>query len=207
MLAGTKLTLLLFGLTLLFSLPLGLILAFIRIGRLKPLRAAVGGYICVMRGTPLLLQLFFVYYGLPFLPGFEGIFVLERFPAAAFTFVLNYAAYFAEIFRGGIASVDRGQHEAAKVLGFGWFKTATKIVIPQMFKVVLPAVCNESITLVKDTALITALGLGELLHFAKVAVNRDSDAAAFAVAALFYLAMTAVLTALFRNLEERYTFE
>lgn len=207
MLEGTKLTLLLFGVTLLFSLPLGLVFSFVRISRHAVPRRIMGGYVWLMRGTPLLLQLFFVYYGLPFLPGMEGLVVLDRFPAAALTFVLNYAAYFAKIFRGGIASVDRGQYEAARVLGFSKFKTATKIVIPQMFKVVLPAVSNESITLVKDTALVTALGLGELLHFAKVAVNRDSNVAAFAVAAVFYLVMTAVLTWIFQKFEKRYSFE
>lgn len=207
MLAGAKLTLFLFCFTLLFSLPLGLLFSFVRIGRRRIPRTIMGGYIWVMRGTPLLLQLFFVYYGLPFLPGFEGLIVLDRLPAASLTFVLNYAAYFAEIFRGGIASVDPGQYEAARVLGFSRYKTATKIVIPQMFKVVLPAVSNESITLVKDTALVTVLGLGELLHFAKIAVNRDSNVAAFAVAAIFYLAMTAALTGLFQKLETRYNYE
>jgi len=206
-LEGTKLTLTLFAITLAFSLPLGLLTSFIRIGRFAFLRRAAAFYITVTRGTPLLLQLFFVYYGLPFFPGIKGLIVLDRFPAAALTFVFNYAAYFAEIFRGGILSVDRGQHEAARVLGFSKYQTAMKIVVPQMFKVVLPAVCNESITLVKDTALVTVLGLGELLHFAKAAVNRDSNISAFIVAGVFYLVMTTVITWVFKKLEDHFMFE
>ncbi len=103
--------------------------------------------------------------------------------------------------------MDKGQHEAARVLGFSIYQTAMKIVVPQMFKVVLPAVCNESITLVKDTALVTVLGLGELLHFAKAAVNRDSNISAFIVAGVFYLVMTAVITWVFKKLEDRFMFE
>ncbi len=203
---GLKYTITLFIITVLVSIPIGLLLSFTRVGRSRILKAIVGAYVWVMRGTPLLLQLYFFCYGITFLPGIGDYLVMDRFQAAILAFILNYAAYFCEIFRGGILSVDKGQYEAAKVLGYSKWQTTTKIVIPQMLKVCLPPVSNECITLVKDTALVTAIGVTEILYFAKAAVNRDVNATAYLVAAVFYLIMTYGLTKLFQYLEKKYSF-
>ena len=191
---GLKYTVSLFFITVLFSIPIGLLLSFTRVGRSRVLKGIVGAFVWIMRGTPLLLQLYFFCYGITFLPGIGEYLVMDRFQAAVLAFILNYAAYFCEIFRGGILSVDKGQYEAAKVLGYSKWQTTMKIVIPQMLKVCLPPVSNECITLVKDTALVTAIGVTEILYFAKASVNRDVNASAYLVAAAFYLLMTYGLT-------------
>ena len=203
---GLKYTVSLFFITVLVSIPIGLLLSFTRVGRSRVLKGLVGAYVWVMRGTPLLLQLYFFCYGITFLPGLGDYLVMDRFQAAILAFILNYAAYFCEIFRGGILSVDKGQYEAAKVLGYSKWQTTTKIVIPQMLKVCLPPVSNECITLVKDTALVTAIGVTEILYFAKASVNRDVNATAYLVAAAFYLLMTYGLTKLFQYLEKKYSY-
>ena len=203
---GLKYTVSLFFITVLVSIPIGLLLSFTRVGRSRVLKGVVGAYVWVMRGTPLLLQLYFFCYGITFLPGIGDYLVMDRFQAAILAFFLNYAAYFCEIFRGGILSVDKGQYEAAKVLGYSKWQTTTKIVIPQMLKVCLPPVSNECITLVKDTALVTAIGVTEILYFAKASVNRDVNATAYLVAAAFYLLMTYGLTKLFQYLEKKYSY-
>ena len=203
---GLKYTVSLFFITVLVSIPIGLLLSFTRVGRSKVLKGVVGAYVWVMRGTPLLLELYFFCYGITFLPGIGDYLVMDRFQAAILAFILNYAAYFCEIFRGGILSVDKGQYEAAKVLGYSKWQTTTKIVIPQMLKVCLPPVSNECITLVKDTALVTAIGVTEILYFAKASVNRDVNATAYLVAAAFYLLMTYGLTKLFQYLEKKYSY-
>ena len=203
---GLKYTVSLFFITVLVSIPIGLLLSFTRVGRSKVLKGVVGAYVWVMRGTPLLLQLYFFCYGITFLPGIGDYLVMDRFQAAILAFILNYAAYFCEIFRGGILSVDKGQYEAAKVLGYSKWQTTTRIVIPQMLKVCLPPVSNECITLVKDTALVTAIGVTEILYFAKASVNRDVNATAYLVAAAFYLLMTYGLTKLFQYLEKKYSY-
>lgn len=203
---GLKYTVSLFFITVLVSIPIGLLLSFTRVGRSKVLKGVVGAYVWVMRGTPLLLQLYFFCYGITFLPGIGDYLVMDRFQAAILAFILNYAAYFCEIFRGGILSVDKGQYEAAKVLGYSKWQTTTKIVIPQMLKVCLPPVSNECITLVKDTALVTAIGVTEILYFAKASVNRDVNATAYLVSAAFYLLMTYGLTKLFQYLEKKYSY-
>ena len=203
---GLKYTVSLFFITVLVSIPIGLLLSFTRVGRSKVLKGVVGAYVWVMRGTPLLLQLYFFCYGITFLPGIGDYLVMDRLQAAILAFILNYAAYFCEIFRGGILSVDKGQYEAAKVLGYSKWQTTTKIVIPQMLKVCLPPVSNECITLVKDTALVTAIGVTEILYFAKASVNRDVNATAYLVAAAFYLLMTYGLTKLFQYLEKKYSY-
>ncbi|MEG1997979.1 MAG: amino acid ABC transporter permease, partial [Clostridiales bacterium] len=177
-LPGVKYTLGLFGITLVISLPLGLGLAFLRTHKNGVLRNVTALYVWLLRGTPLLLQLFFVYFGLCFIPGIGKYLTFDRFPAACVAFILNYAAYFCEIFRGGLLSVNKGQYEAAKVLGFSLRTTNFKIVIPQMLHVCLPPVTNECITLVKDTALVTAIGVTEILYFAKSAANADVSATA-----------------------------
>lgn len=202
MLEGTVVTLQMFFITLVLSLPLGLLLALARISRFKAVSSTVGVYIWLMRGTPLMLQLLFVYYGLPFIP-YIGI-KLPDFPAALVAFTLNYAAYFAEIFRAGIQSIEKGQYEGAKVLGMSYVQTMRRIVLPQVIKRVLPPISNETITLVKDTSLIYVLAMNDLLRTTRSIVQRDFDTTPFLVAAVFYLAMTFVLTWIFQKLENRY---
>jgi len=198
--AGT--TLGLFAITLLLSLPLGLALALARLSRWSALRHAVSGFIWLMRGTPLMLQLLFVYYALPFVP-YVGI-RLPDYPAAVVAFTFNYAAYFAEIFRSGIQSIDRGQYEGAKALGMSYAQTMRRIVMPQVLRRTLPPLANETITLVKDTSLIYVLALNDLLRAARGIVQRDFTVTPFIVAAAFYLLMTLVLTWIFQRLEKRY---
>ena len=199
---GSLVTLQLFIITLALAVPLGLALALIRISRFTVASRAVNGYIWLMRGTPLMLQLLFIYYALPFVP-VVGI-RLPDFPAAIVAFALNYAAYFAEIFRAGIQSIDRGQYEGAKVLGFSYGQTMRRIVLPQVVKRILPPMSNETITLVKDTSLIYVLALNDLLRAARGIVQRDFTITPFIVAAGFYLLMTLVLTWLFQRLEKRH---
>jgi len=203
---GVRWTLGLFVITIMLSLPLGLCLAFLRASKIKLFQWITGAYVWLMRGTPLLLQLFFFCYGITFLPRIGKYLVMGRFQAACVAFVLNYAAYFCEIFRGGLLSIDIGQYEAAKVLGFLKWQTRLRIVVPQMLKVSLPPVSNESITLVKDTALIAAIGITDVLYFAKNAVNSDVNAMAYGVAAVYYLAMTYVLTVIFKYWEKKFRF-
>ncbi|REJ14504.1 MAG: amino acid ABC transporter permease [Caldibacillus debilis] len=207
MLEGTKMTLFLFFIVICTSLPLGLLLTFAARTRFKPLTWLIQLYITVMRGTPLLLQLLFICFGLPLIPVVGDYLVLDRFVAACTGFILNYAAYFAEIFRGGLLAVDRGQFEAAQVLGLNKWQAMTRIIMPQMFRVSLPAVANETITLVKDTALLYAVAVPELLHYAQTAVNRDFTTLPYFVAGLIYLAITLVLTALLKRIERRYQYQ
>ena len=199
---GSLVTLQLFLITLLLAVPLGLGLALVRISRFRVASQAVNAYIWLMRGTPLMLQMLFIYYALPFVPGI-GI-RLPDFPAAIVAFALNYAAYFAEIFRAGIQSIDRGQYEGAKVLGFSYGQTMRRIVLPQVVKRILPPMSNETITLIKDTSLIYVLALNALLRAARGIVQRDFTITPFIVAAAFYLLMTLVLTWFFQRLEKRH---
>ncbi len=202
LLQGTGVTLQVFAITLVLSVPLGLALALMRISRFKTLSGLVNGYIWLMRGTPLMLQMLFIYFALPFVPVI-GI-RLPDFPAAIVAFVLNYAAYFAEIFRAGIQSIDRGQYEGARVLGLTYAKTMRRIVLPQVIKRILPPISNETITLVKDTSLIYVLAMNDLLRAARGIVQRDFTTTPFLVAAAFYLIMTLVLTYGFQRLEKKY---
>ena len=199
MLEGLGITLEVFIITLALSLSLGLMLALARISNCKPLSFIVETYIWLMRGTPLMLQLLFVYYALPSV----GI-KMSDMTAALLAFSLNYAAYFAEIFRSGIQSIERGQYEAAKCLGFSYIQTMRRIIIPQMIKRVLPPISNETITLVKDTSLIYVLAMNDLLRVARSIVQREFDMTPFIIAGIFYLGMTLVLTAIFKNLEKKY---
>ena len=198
--AGT--TLKLFFITLLLSIPLGLALALLRLSRWAAVRQAVSGYIWLMRGTPLMLQLLFIYFALPFVPVI-GI-RLPDFPSAVVAVSLNFAAYCAEIFRAGIQSVDKGQYEAAKSLGMSYSQTMRRIVLPQMVRHILPPMSNETITLVKDTALIYVLALNDLLRAARNIVQREFTVTPFLVAAAFYLIMTLVLTWVFQRMERHY---
>ena len=199
---GSLVTLRLFFITLALAVPFGLALALARVSRFRTLSALVNGYIWLMRGTPLMLQLLFIYFALPFVP-VVGI-RLPDFPAAVVAFALNYAAYFAEIFRAGIQSIDRGQYEGAKALGFSYAQTMRRIVLPQVVRRILPPMSNETITLVKDTSLIYVLALNDLLRAARGIVQRDFTITPFVVAAAFYLLMTLVLTWGFQYLEKRH---
>jgi polar amino acid transport system permease protein len=202
LLEGSGVTLQVFLLTFVLAVPLGLALALIRISRFAVLSTLVNGYIWLMRGTPLMLQMLFIYFALPFIPVI-GV-RLPDFPSAIVAFVLNYSAYFAEIFRAGIQSIDRGQYEGAKVLGLSYPQTMRRIVLPQVLKRILPPMSNETITLVKDTSLIYVLAMNDLLRAARGIVQRDFTTMPFVVAAAFYLAMTLVLTYGFQRLEKKY---
>jgi len=199
LLEGTEVTLEIFAATLICSIPLGLLLALGRISSIKPLSKAVEIYNWIMRGTPLMLQLLFVYFALPSF----GI-RLPDVAAALLTFSFNYAAYFAEIFRAGIQSIPKGQYEAAKALGFTYTDTMRRIIVPQMVKRVLPPVGNETITLVKDTSLVYVLAMNDLLRAARTIVQREFDMTPFFIAAVFYLVMTFIVTRVFAYLEVRY---
>ncbi|NDP38338.1 MAG: amino acid ABC transporter permease [Rhodoferax sp.] len=202
LLQGSGVTLQVFLITLVLAVPLGLGLALIRISRFGFLSGLVNGYIWLMRGTPLMLQMLFIYFALPFIP-IIGV-SLPDFPSAIVAFVLNYSAYFAEIFRAGIQSIDRGQYEGAKVLGLSYPQTMRRIVLPQVLKRILPPMSNETITLVKDTSLIYVLAMNDLLRAARGIVQRDFTTMPFVVAAAFYLIMTLVLTYGFQRLEKKY---
>lgn len=207
MLEGAQMTVLLFIIAIVVSIPLGFLITLLVKSKNKVVSSIAHAYIYIMRGTPLLLQLLFICFGLPMIPVIGEHLVLDRFAAACVGFILNYAAYFAEIFRGGLLAIDKGQYEAAQVLGFNRWQTTTKIIVPQMFRIALPAVSNEAVTLVKDTALLYAVAVPELLHFAQTAVNRDFTIVPFFIAGAIYLLMTLLLTAFFKWLEKRYKYE
>ena len=201
LLDGAKMTLQIFCWTLIGSLPLGLIVGLALISRFRLLKAILRFYVWLMRGTPLLLQLIFVFYGLPLV----GL-TLGRFDAALFAFILNYTAYFAEIFRGGLQSIDKGQYESAKVLRLTYWQTIRKIVTPQVVKIVLPSIGNEVINLVKDSSLVYVIGIGDLLRAGNVATSRDVTRVPLVMVGVVYLVMTAVLTFILRKLEQYYSY-
>ncbi len=199
MLEGTQVTLEIFCVTLLLALPIGMLAALGRLSSLRPLSLFMEVYIWLMRGTPLMLQLLFVYFALPMV----GI-LLPDIAAALLAFTLNYAAYFAEIFRAGIQAIPRGQYEAAKTLGMTYPQTMRRIILPQVIRIVLPPISNETINLVKDTSLIYILAMNDLLRVARTIVQREFDMTPFLIAAVFYLVMTFVLTWGFKKLEAHY---
>lgn len=201
MLDGLNTTLQIFLITALLSIPLGVIVSIGRISKLQILNKIIQLYIWIMRGTPLLLQLIFIFFGLPVI----GI-TFDRYTAAIIAFVLNYSAYFVEIFRSGIEGIEKGQYEAAEVLGLTRFKTFIRIILPQVTKRTLPPISNEVITLVKDTSLVYVVGLGELLRAGKIASNRDASLIPLIVVGVFYLVITAVLTKFFKVFEEKYSY-
>ncbi|MDY0404323.1 amino acid ABC transporter permease [Virgibacillus sp. 179-BFC.A HS] len=207
MLQGAQMTVLLFFIAIIVSIPLGFLLTLAAKSSFKPLAWLAQTYIYVVRGTPLLLQLLIICFGLPMLPVVGPYLVFDRFVAACIGFIINYAAYFAEIFRGGLLGIDKGQYEAAQVLGLNKWQTMTRIILPQMFRIALPAVANESVTLIKDTALLYAVAVPELLHYAQAAVNRDFTIMPFFLAALIYLIMTVIMSLIFQQLEKRLRFE
>lgn len=207
MLEGAQITVSLFLIAIIVSIPLGFLLTLAVRSKFQPLSWLAHSYIYLLRGTPLLLQLLFIVFGLPLIPVIGEYMVLDRFTAACLGFILNYAAYFAEIFRGGLLAIDKGQYEASKVLGLNRWQTTTRVVLPQMFRNALPAVANESVTLVKDTALLYAVAVPELLHFAQTAVNRDFTIFPFFVAGIIYLMITMSLTLFFKWLERRFKYD
>jgi polar amino acid transport system permease protein len=220
--AGTSLEV--FFLTLVFSLPLALPVAFGRMSKNPVVRNIVGLYLLIMRGTPLILQLIFIYFAPKYLLRFlnEALggligsqdfwdtvkFVLSynRFTAVIIAFSLNYAAYFAEIYRGGIEAIPLGQYEAAKVLGFTGSQTFGRIVLPQVVKRILPAAGNEVITLVKDTALAQVIGVAELFHAAQNAAAREFSTMPIFMAGLFYLTMNWLVTVAFSIGEKKLAY-
>ena len=177
-------TTLIFVLTLVGSLPLGMIIALLRKSRFAPVRGFIKGFISIMRGTPLMLQLLVWYFGPYYLFGWNiGSW---RFPAIITGFVLNYAAYFAEIYRGGIESIPKGQYEAAEVLGYTKFQTFMRIILPQVVKIIMPSVTNEVITLVKDTSLAFTLAYQEVFSMAKQISASQTSFMPFVIAGVFY---------------------
>ncbi len=198
---GTVISISLFALTLVLSLPLGIPIALGENSKITPIRWICKAYVYVFRGTPLMLQLFFFYFFFPIYLNIRW----DAFPTAVFTFVLNYAAYFAEIYRGGIKSIDLGQYEAAKSLGLSKRQTFIDIVMPQMTRIVLPPVSNEVITLVKDTALASVIALADLMKVAQGIVNRDGTLFAYVIAAGIYLIFTFIATIILNNLEKHYS--
>lgn len=192
---GLGITLGLFGLTLLFSLPLGLLVALMRMSRYSVVSRPTALYILVMRGTPLILQVFTVYFFLPVLFGRP----FDRMSAAAVAFSLNYAAYFAEIYRGGVQSIPKGQREAAQVLGMTKAQAFMLVVLPQTIKRIILPVSNEVITLVKDTALVTAIGMVELYRVARNAASAIGSLEPLFIAGAFYLALNSVFSWLFER--------
>lgn len=197
-LGGMGITLKLYFFTMLFSLPLGIIISLGRLKNKGVLNNLIVVYTSVFRGTPLLLQLFFVYYGLPII----GI-TLSAFTAATLTFVVNYAAYYCEIFRGSILGIDKGQYEASKVLGLSYWQTMLRIIIPQSLITALPPLSNEAISLVKDTSLVSAIGMAEILRNSRELVTRDFSIVPFAISGVLYFLMSAVIIWIFRKLEEK----
>ena len=198
-LKGLGLTVNLYILTMLFSLPLGILLSLGRLKNKGLINNVILFYTSVFRGTPLLLQLFFVYYGLPMIMGIR----FTPFTAAVVTFVINYAAYFCEIFRGSILGIDNGQYEAAKVLGMSYWQTMVRIIIPQSLITALPPLSNEAISLIKDTSLVSAIGMAEILRNSKELVTRDFSIMPFIICAVMYLLMSVVVIAFFKKLEEK----
>lgn len=213
-------TLKLFGATLLFSIPLGMVVALLRKCKIKPIEWLISFYILVMRGTPLMLQVIAIYYAFPFLqksetvaamPGFVRAIVNladirdpnYMFRAVCLAFTLNYAAYFAEIFRGGIEAIPKGQYEAAECLGFTKIQTFFRIILPQVIKRIVPASSNEVITLIKDTSLANIIAYEEVILKAKQQMQLYSSLTPLFIAGVFYLISTIILTALFSFMEKK----
>ena len=180
------------------KLTIGIIFSLGRVSKSAFLNNCIQIYTWIFRGTPLLLQLFFVYYGLPVI----GI-TLTPFTAAPVTFIINYAAYFCEIFRGSILGIDKGQYEAAKVLGMSYSQTMRRIIIPQALVTALPPLSNEAISLIKDTSLVSAIGMAEILRNSKEIVTRDFSITPFIICAVMYLILSTVVVLFFKKMEKK----
>ncbi|SEH40135.1 amino acid ABC transporter permease [Fructobacillus pseudoficulneus] len=196
--SGLQMTLGVFFITIVGSVPLGILVSLALRSPYFSVRWLVNGYIWLMRGTPLLLQLIFFYYGLAMV----GV-SMTRFDAAAFAFIINYAAYLAEIFRGGLQAVPKGQFDAAQVLGLNKAQTFFKIILPQVIKIVVPSFGNEVVNLVKDTSLIYVIGLGDILRAGSIAASRDVSLVPYLIVGLMYLIMTGIVTVALRRSEKR----
>ena len=202
---GMGASLLIFVLTLLFSMPLGLAVAFGRMSKFKPLQAIVKVFIAILRGTPLMLQLLVVFFGPYYVFGWT-LPRSYRFIAVILGFAINYAAYFAEIYRSGIESIPKGQYEAASVLGYNKSQTFFKIIFPQMVKRVLPPVTNEVITLVKDTSLAFVLTYEEMFTVAKQIAAAQTTNMPLFVAGVFYFVFNAVVAFAMERIEKKLSY-
>lgn len=202
---GLITTIEIFLLTLLFSLPLGLVVAAGRMSKFKPLQMVVKAYISILRGTPLMLQLIVIFFAPYYVFGMH-LAPEYRMLAVIIAFSLNYSAYFAEIYRGGIEAIPKGQYEAAKVLGYSKFETFYIIILPQVFKIVLPSITNEVITLVKDTSLSFVLAIPEMFTVAKQIAAADASIFALLIAGAFYYVFNAVVAFIMRKLEDRLNY-
>lgn len=205
LLGGMVTSIEIFLLTLLFSLPLGLVVAGGRMSRFAPLRWLMRIYISVMRGTPLMLQLIIVFFAPYYVFGIN-LTPEYRFIAVIIAFTINYAAYFAEIYRGGIEAIPKGQYEAAQVLGYNKIETFFIIVLPQVIKIVLPSITNEVITLVKDTSLSFVIAIPEMFTVAKQIAAADASIAALLVAGVFYYILNAIVAFVMEYIEKRLSY-
>ncbi len=197
---GFGTTVAIFFATLAISLPLGLIFSFLQKSRIKPIRFIMDAIIWIIRGTPLMLQIMVVWYG-PGLLGWE-ITIQQEFIAVLVAFSINYACYFSVIFKGGMNAVPKGQYEACQVLGMNKKQTFFNVILPQVYKNILPPMSNEIITLVKDTSLANVIGVVEIIFAAKL-MFADGYIIPLFSTALFYLAFVGILTILFAQLEKR----
>jgi len=202
MMKGTLVSLEVFSLTLLFSLPLGLLIALGRMSKKILIKKPIQFLLLVVRGTPLILQLIFVYFA----PYYLLKLSYDRFTAVIIAFSINYACYFAEIYRGGIESIPQGQYEASKVLGFTRPQTFFRIILPQVIKRILPASGNEVITLVKDTALAQVIGVAELFRVAQTASSKEFSTMPIFIAGVFYFVMNWAVSAVFIRLEKKLNY-
>lgn len=203
-LEGLKVTLGVFAITLIMSLPLAIMVAKLRMSKNKIISKITGTYIYIMRGTPLLLQLMFIFFGYYRVPYIGYPFSREQ--AIVIAFVLNYTAYFAEIFRGGINSIDVGQNEASQVLGLSKTHTFMKIILPQVIKNVMPSIGNEVITLVKDTSLVYILGSSDILKAARSVSNVYAAFSPYIYIGIVYLVIIAILTKVLDKIENKYDY-
>lgn len=202
---GMLFSILIFSVTLILSLPLGLLVAFARMSKIKAIRIPASIYISIMRGTPLMLQLMVVYFGPYYI---FGIKVVDnyRIIAALIGFVINYAAYFAEIYRGGIQSIGSGQYEAAKLLGYNKIQTFTAIILPQVIKRILPSITNEVITLIKDTSLAFTISVLEMFSRAKALASSSTSMMPFVVAACIYYVFNFIVEFIMNSIEKRLNY-
>lgn len=199
MLQSSVVTIEVFFLTLIFSIPLALPITMARMSKIKPLSMLANAFLLIIRGTPLMLQLIVVYFG----PFYLFRLSWNRFTAAIVALSVNYACYFAEIYRGGLQSIPAGQYEAAKVLGYTKVQTFFKIVLPQVVKKIVPPIGNEVITLVKDTALVSVIGVVELLRTSQTHSSRLFSTTPIFIAGIFYFVMNWLVTVFFIQLEKK----
>lgn len=202
--SGLVTSLKIFALTLILAMPLGLIISLGEMSRYWPIRFISKFFVMIMRGTPLMLQLLFVYFAPFYIFGITSAY--DRFTAVIIAYTLNYSAYFAEIYRGGIQSMPCGQYEAGEVLGFTKIQIFMRIVLPQVIKRILPPISNEVITLLKDTALVQVLGVADLLMAANSASTNDLSVVPFAVAALIYFILNLIVERLFHYTERKLSY-